>query len=322
MIRPGKFKHRLLEPEFLTSDKMREAIELIQENSPLSEGKILSPAEWTAYYLFVLSLYRRPEDFLGGPHNENFCRDVEGNWTLGDLKKHLRFAPKALARFSDTDNFLRTFCAHSLRSIPLAVPRSLSLWRRSPEKLRLCSFIPTPVEVMRMQAQGVRCVSVLTRTEEMTSFVEEGRDVLGFAVHDLIHADHFFCDPARAQAQIRFSGFLGRLHVSEWIQERLKKDVEFMGEWHYLISDMNTVPLHLFKTLKAILLASLKREWSVDFRRDLPVGAEERFRELLRVLAGHFGFSPPQEEAWLRLNGPRFRMPEDAHHLENFLFPG
>ncbi len=318
MIRPGRFKHRLLSAEFLQSASMSEAILHIQKASQLWRTKEIHDVEWVALYIFILSAYRRPHDFFGGPHNEKFAENIQGKLTCSDVAALFKEPPRALAKLAGEQNFLDMFCKRSLRSIPLSVQKGLALWHRQ-DCLKLCEHIPSPSEVLQMQNLGVRCISVLTDPNHMRSFVEEGRDVLGFVVHDLIHADHFFSDPVQAQAQIQFSKYLQRLHALPLIQQKLQQDIEFMGEWNYLISDMNSVPLHLFKTLKAIMLASSKRKFGIDFKSSLDSESEILFNHEIEIIASEFNFSFAQQTAWQRLNSPEFAMPADAMTLVSSL---
>ncbi len=311
MIRPGRFKHRLLTSEFLQSASMTEAIEHIQKAEQLWQSKKIDDVEWVALYVFILSTFRRPSDFLGGPHNEKFSADIKGKLTCQDILGLFKDPPRILTKLKNEQNFLNLFCSRSLRSVPLSVQKSIALWSQH-DCLKLCEYIPSPEEVLAMQSLGIRCVSVLTDPVCMRGFVEEGRDVLGFVVHDLIHADHFFSDPQQAKAQIQFSKYLQKLHALPLIQQKLRQDIEFMSEWNYLISDMNSVPLHLFKTLKAILLAASKREHKIDFKNALKGDSEASFNSELEDVANEFSFSQLQKTTWLRLNGPDFTMPTDA----------
>lgn len=315
MIRPGRFRHRLLCSSFLQSKAMQAAIEITQKASQLRVTHRLSDFEWTALYVFILSAHRRPHDFLGGPHNESFADNISGTLTCGDVAKLFSDTPRALAKLSTDGNFLSIFCERSLRSIPLSVQKSVVLWQKH-NCLKLCEYVPSPIEVLEMQTHGMRCVSVLKDPKVMQNFVEEGRDVLGFVVHDLIHADHFFSNPAQAKDQIQFSKYLKVLNQLSVIQQKLDSDSEFVGEWNYLISDMNSVPLHLFKTLKAILLAAKKREHKIAFKTSLTGAPEFEFQNEIQEVALGFEFTTEQSLAWKRLNHPTFDFPTDAMTLQ------
>ncbi len=318
MIRAGRFKHRLLEQDFLHSKAMDKAIDLIQEFKSLHIQNQISNTEWTAIYIFILSYFRRPKDFLGGPHKEFETRQISGALQMQDIRKIMQL-PILNSRIQDTENFLEVFCTHSLRSIPLSVQKSISFWHSNPQRLIHFEHIPSPEDVMNMQALGRRCVSVLTKPTEMQSFVEAGRDVLGFVVHDLIHADHFFQDPEQAQTQIAFSRKMQILNALPEIQNRIKTDIEFMNEWHYLISDMNTVSLHLLKSLKAILLASYKRQHNVAYKDDLPATTELEFQTFWSSLGAYFELKSEQIPAWQSLNTNSFKIPHDALILNQVL---
>ncbi|UYL09501.1 hypothetical protein B9G69_002800 [Bdellovibrio sp. SKB1291214] len=169
---------------------------------------------------------------------------------------------------------------------------------------------------MAMQAQGRRCVSMLIGSEEIRSFVEEGRDVLGFIVHDLIHADHFFHDPIRAQAQVLFCQRLVEVLKLPAIQHMLVKDETFRKEFHYLMSDMNSVPLNLLKTLKAVLLGYYKRQSTDDMKQSLPLEIEATFNECYHQVLQRWNFSTSEFAAAQRLNTEEYQHPADSVLLD------
>nr|BFD60150.1 hypothetical protein CKG001_22570 [Bdellovibrio sp. CKG001]BFD63562.1 hypothetical protein BdHM001_22430 [Bdellovibrio sp. HM001] len=326
MLRAGRFRHRLLDDGFLKNQSAL-AHQCLQPFLELWRAKALSDAEIAAAYIAVFAFLRRPVDFLGGPHNQPLAALPEKpsfqasdflQCLCGELPESLRHA-KSLRRFAHSGDFLSYFCSQSWRSIPLSVPQSLMAWQAGRYPLQLCSFVPTPFEVLSLQTQGQRCVSMLQTLNEMQSFVEEGRDVLGFIVHDLIHADHFFADPVKAAAQIHFSQRLAVIFALPKIQEMLKSDEVFKSEFEYLMSDMNSFPLHLLKTLKAVLLGYFKRRDGLDMKNPLPPAAEREFQELYEASLKPWKFPTEALNAAQRLNTPLFESPKDEHLLHDAL---
>lgn len=323
MLRAGRFRHRLLDDDFLKNQSLL-AYQCLQSYIELWRQGILNDVEMATAYIFVFSFLRRPKDFLGGPHNQEFSTSVKGHNSTSSTKivEVLRKSlppplqqAKSLTRLESPRPFVDHFCSLSWRSIPLSVARSLVAWNSGQYPLILLTSIPSPEEVLEMQAQGRRCLSMLIEKEEIGTFVNEGRDVLGFIVHDLIHADHFFAHPEKAQAQIHFCQKLRIVITLPEIQKMLLQDSTFTGEFHYLMSDMNSVPLHLLKTLKAILLGYFKRRDCLPMLSSLSASAEYEFRCLFEAVLVPWNLSREALFAAHRLNTPLYKGPQDDELL-------
>lgn len=149
-----------------------------------------------------------------------------------------------------TDPNIETFRLYTLKSLPLSVARSLCFWRTGRFHLKLLNYKPSPFDLLKMQVNGHRCISLLN--EDWGAFIDGERDVFSFVIHDLIHADHFFSQPELYELQKSFyrdlldlfsEGFFEQAHLSE-------KSFHLI---EYICSDMNSHPVHLMKTLKAAL---------------------------------------------------------------------
>lgn len=321
MLRVGRFRHHLLDQTFVESLDFTKVEEALRHFYELWCDKKLQDWEWVALYIFIFSAFRRPADFLGGPHAEkNWTPSPASSFLNQDVLTYFADAKKFpwRKRLPPQQSFFSFFCERSLRSIPLAVTKSLWAWSLENYPLILREDIPESSEVLEMQTRGQRCVSVLMKPVELRSFVE-GRDALAFTVHDLIHADHFFRDPEQAKAQIQFSRQLLKLGCRVEVQDLVARDPEFRDQWNYLISDMNSVPLHMFKTLKAMLLGAHKRAAQISSTESLCVTHEGLFLKTQKMIAQEFAFDLNEREAWLQLNTPEFRFPEQAMILDQSL---
>ena len=325
MLRTGRFRHRLLDDSFLQNQSAQAAKSLQPFFDLWRDGK-LSEAEIAAVYITVFSFLRRPADFLGGVHREFRVETTPSDFTCQDFVTVLTptlpaslSGAKSLQRFRHDQGFSEFLCGQTLRSLPISVMRSLAAWHNKTYPLTLWTTIPSPEEVLKLQAGGQRCVTLFTQETEFSSLAIDGRDVLGFTVHDLIHADHFFHDPENAQAQIRFSQRLQVLWQQEFIQTRLNEDAEFQAEFHYLMSDMNSVPLHLLKTLKALLLAHVKRQAQTAITATLPEYLEADFCALFEQALAPWGFSSVGLAAAHRLNSLQYKHPDDSYILHEQL---
>ena len=82
--------------------------------------------------------------------------------------------------------------------------------------------IPRPEEVLNQQKQGRRCVTVILDPEKAKKFILGERDALGFTMHDLIHADHFYHNNQCYQGQLGFYGFLDHCMTQNHFADHLK----------------------------------------------------------------------------------------------------
>ncbi len=259
-----------------------------------SSQQLLTDIDRIGSFVFILNHLRRPENFMGGPVSfsipEAFRqngRDKLGSSTpcmppsklmvdewlellesvafkdpcqktpllLGSLKS--RIHAKLLSKKEPKIGFIDFLCHVSHRSIPLAVNRALWGWQLGVYPLQCLTYIPTPLELLEMQSKGFRCVSLITDYD--FTVANHGRDPLGFVLHDLIHADHFFKCQELAESQIIFSQkILIGLKKGEF-SPYWEKDPTFKKEFTYLISDMNSHPQHLEQTLTAIMNSARMR---------------------------------------------------------------
>jgi hypothetical protein len=113
--------------------------------------------------------------------------------------------------------------------------------------------IPRPAEVLNQQKRGRRCVTVILEAAKANKFILGERDSLGFTMHDLIHADHFYHNNQCFQGQLGFYGFLDFCMSQNHFEELLKIPA-FEAEFEYLIADMNAYAIHLMKCFKSALL--------------------------------------------------------------------
>ncbi len=122
-----------------------------------------------------------------------------------------------------------------------------------PETVKILDYIPTPAEVLEMQSQGLRCVSLLRDENWFNYSSDHKRNIRDFILHDLEHIWQMFETPSLTESQIEFSRRLLKLKRSGQF-DFLIQDSTFGKEFNYIISDMNTHPAHTYVTLKSILL--------------------------------------------------------------------
>jgi hypothetical protein len=187
-----------------------------------------SEAEVVATYIKSFLTVFRPRDYRGGPHGELLTKNLEA------------LSP-----------VIREFATTSFRSVPLAVNRALVCWAEGLSQLEILDHVPDPLSVLRRQSRGQRIVTCIFESEKLTKFVEDSRDPLGFVLHDLIHADHFFRFSDWYEGQKEFyKKTLERLERGEFSEKLL--DEKNARRFEYVISDMNSHPAHLEQMLERI----------------------------------------------------------------------
>lgn len=302
-MRGGRYKKILLSGEELR----REAVELYPRVEALARSWIarqLTPAEAAALYILIYQRHRKPRMWLGGPHSNSFSflgdqkqaclydLNFLGPWSAGE-RRRLGQRPTALSVFEK----------FSVRAVPLSVNRALLSWAASFYPLTLTPEVPTPLEILEMQARGKRCVTMITNQTSMGKLILQQRDPLGFLLHDLIHADKFYQNKAILSGQIGFSRFI----FQAWNQgrfEKLLKDKTFAHEFDYVASDMNSYCVHLLKCFKAVCLGGFLRLEGKAPNARLSTQGEREFHDFYVSLFEGVKATPDVITAALAVNGP------------------
>lgn len=112
---------------------------------------------------------------------------------------------------------------------------------------------PHPWELLDVQAQGYRVINLYTCYQDFTNDGNTPRwDPGTFVLHDLKHAYEFFEDPKRYLGQILLYRLVAQLRTHKDFLARLDSHGDWAKAFYYLISDMNTHPIHWLKTAEAI----------------------------------------------------------------------
>jgi hypothetical protein len=173
---------------------------------------------------------------------------------------------------------------YQFRGVIDNVPQALAQWLRGAWPLILCEDIPTPLEVLRMQARGCRAVTVLTEYPRLCQPVLNKPDAYVFFLHDLEHAYKFFHLPALRAGQCAFFAVLEKA-FDRGVFAPYFGDAEFTGKFHYLMSDMNTHPEHSRQYLRAILVEFHLRREQKGRKQALSSAAEQMMNEVMRAVA-------------------------------------
>lgn len=135
--------------------------------------------------------------------------------------------------------------------------KALCLWYQNKFELIPMNYVPTPIEVLKLQTQRRRCISLLFQEEELTHTFEHDRNVLQFMLHDLEHAWQMFSQPPLTTLQVQLSERLLAL-FEEGVVDFLQEHPETKKNLEYIFSDMNTHPEHTVCSLKALILSYFK----------------------------------------------------------------
>jgi hypothetical protein len=244
-MRQGRFKKHLI-----SKDKLLLEAELIfpkiQELLKRSELFAWSHAELSFAYI-IIYLDHRNKSILGGGRSEINQELVQGSLCYSQISDLLN---KKWKKYLEIP-LMNILMSHTLRGMPESINRVLVPWHLKTIELDLMFHIPSPMEVLKAQMEGARCVTMATKLNQLNHYLIESRDPLGFLVHDLEHADQFFLSPYRI-GQIEFYQKISK--VLTLIEENFNDQI-FKEEFDYVISDMNSHPEHLKQYLKAKMIS-------------------------------------------------------------------
>lgn len=198
-------------------------------------------------------------------------------------------------------SFHALFKFYNLKGIPQAVNRTMTNWGIGSWKIELLTHIPSPRELLRMQVQSTRCITLTIDHDEIDKLVLSSRDPLSFVLHDLHHADHFFSQDASLKGQLGFYSLVESVYDQPLLKKTLKEDKQFKSEFEYVVSDMNAYVIHLFKCLKSAFV-----------RTDT-----DKLDPLFPKLLEWWSMPSHVTNAAHKLNTPEFNS-EDETHLRDF----
>ncbi len=177
---------------------------------------------------------------------------------------------------------------HFLGVIP-NVPIALRAWLRGEWDLLLCDYIPGPAEVLHLQAQGRRPVTLITAYPRLLQPVLNKPHALAFMIHDLEHAYKFFHDPVLHAEQRDFFGRLTQALTRGDFAGYLRDSI-FARKFEYLMSDMNTHVMHSLHYLRAVLIECELRRAGKQPRDSLSAQAAADIAAVFAVLAADWPF--------------------------------
>lgn len=246
MQHQSRFKSYLIPPEKLKN----ESVELRPLLLALDEFNGLSPAE-KVFLFIVLYLQKR-------------CPD---QWWIKKRKIDFKGSCLRLQDLGESFSFLKRpgcetlgdwLSQYDFKKIPGGILSAVRGWMQGSHQLLLELDPITPYQMLDLQSQGRRVVTLSLGKAMQGELVDGRRDSFEFLLHDLIHADLMFVDPHMLSAQIDFFKSLKKIFDQGLLHEELLRDIEFKTSFEYLISDMNSHPLHMAHLLKASYIHHLR----------------------------------------------------------------
>jgi hypothetical protein len=193
---------------------------------------------------------------------------------------------------SDGDSGRELFCdwlaRYQFRGVTGNVPVALAQWLRGAWPLIAREDIPSPLDVLRMQARGMRPVTLIVDWPRAREPVLNRSDAFAFFMHDLEHAYKFCHSPGLYAGQCRFFGGL-EAAIDRGIFVPFFDDAAFVARLHYLMSDMNTHPEHSRQYLRAILIEFYGRREGVAHTERLSEASERAIENVLGAVQAAAG---------------------------------
>jgi hypothetical protein len=149
-----------------------------------------------------------------------------------------------------TKDLMANLQSLQLRGLPEQAQEMLLLWFHNKIDLLLTWDEPSVFQVLQMQAQGRRCVTIPPTAREFATINSHGRDTHSFIIHDLMHAYFFF-----RTEYFEFQRYISKYFVEQWDSPwltTLQKSTHW-PKFEYLLSDMNTHPAHWLATFQGLV---------------------------------------------------------------------
>jgi len=214
----------------------------------------LSPDNQVIVWTLTLSALRRPNSWFSGQHHPYVTHPKRSEPRL-QFSFYSTFQTLGISwshRLSQEVSFEEFINTVQVIPLPQSAQRSLAALYFRTYPLEILNYQPEPLELLQIQSKNKRIITFELDYENWPTKMYEARDPLSFWIHDLIHADHFFSHPELRQGQLQF--YLWILFIlDQKILEPYFVNSEFYNNFCYLISDMNSHPIHLIKTFRAHL---------------------------------------------------------------------
>lgn len=306
----------------ISIDKLRsEGPVLGPKISPLFKdwrAKVLSDPELVSLIVLTYLWHRKQDQFLSSPFKPSLAAKPVESKKLRDLHLANVWPEKIWRRLPANITLYSLISEFAFYGIPVSINRALARWFEDAYPLQLWTEVPTPEQLLKIQTEGLRGVTVFEDEKYLSQMINPLRDPFEFILHDLEHADRFFFDPNNQRGQM---GFFKKLH-NFWkhpdLQKMYMKDSTFQHEFDYLMADMNSYSVHMLQYMKAITLGYFLRLEGKTLKDILSLEGQEQYEQFCNFIAQEWDMHEPATEAFFRMNTPQFNLSEDASTLDGF----
>ena len=215
----------------------------------------LAPAEKLTAWVVGMSVLRRADFYQGHVPLKNPVKATHPLTLLELFRNTSVRLPKNISGQMDLYEFISN---RQIKALPKNALPSLAAIANLAYPVIITSAVPTPVELLTLQISGQRIISLNENYSEWATTLYSGRDYLGFLIHDLLHAEHFFGNPVHRDGQLGVYKFISTFMADGSLLSLLAESASFKEGFEYIISDMNSHPLHMLQTLHSLLFSSLK----------------------------------------------------------------
>lgn len=243
--RAGAYKNELINIETLSNNKA-----LILSSLASIEKLQNDEALYTGLYLLL---------FLRLKHSKNWLQRKSKLPLKLSLLPILNCIPKEFNLSNWEQEKLRgvsledLFLNFNLKGFPASINRTMLAWLYGEWNIVLFFHVPNSKELIALQAENKRCITLITTEARIDTFIFKNRDPLSFALHDIMHTDQFFNMKETTKGQIGFYKRCLPLYDHPKIKSKMKEHKEFKYHFEYATSDMNAYVIHLLKCLKHAL---------------------------------------------------------------------
>lgn len=220
-------------------------------------------------WILACSCLRRPQTWYAGNRTTALFSESSRDFTPFLLYQlFIELSLSWPSQLSPTIT-LEEFCATvRIAPLPLSALNGLYHFYSGSYQLQILNYEPQPLELLQLQMTGKRVLTFENDFKKWPTLKYGERDVLSFWLHDLIHAEHFLSHPQNHRGQIGFYRLVYEI-ICHKILDPILLNPEFNAAFCYLISDMNSHPVHLIKTLKAHIQIHEKSHFGEIYQKNL-----------------------------------------------------
>lgn len=180
---------------------------------------------------------------------------------------------------------VRTVATWRLHRVERVVAEALVAWAAGRRDVELLTRVPTPGELLALQARGRRCVSLL----DDGVVVPPHADGLAFVLHDLCHLEKFV-DPEHHAGQVGFFSTLEAAMATEaWRSIERDFDAPWITDRDHVAADMNGSAIFLFAALKMKLKMAVRRRLGGACEGPLDANEQSAYAAALEVMLDALG---------------------------------